>query len=85
MHGQKTLPLDGQASLDALWERFPEESRREVSRLYARLMEERERLIDYQCSPAARCAIGVKTAVKPVALRQKRRRHDSGGAIAGTR
>ena len=38
MHRQKTLPLDGQASLDALWERFPEESRREVSRLYARLM-----------------------------------------------
>jgi hypothetical protein len=40
MHRQKTLPLDGQASLDALWERFPEESRREVSRLYARLMAE---------------------------------------------
>ena len=29
-----------QASLDALWERFPEESRREVRRLYARLMAE---------------------------------------------
>ncbi len=40
MHRQKTLPLDGQASLDALWERFSEESRREVSRLYARLMAE---------------------------------------------
>ncbi len=38
MHRQKTLPLDGQASLDPLWERFPEESRREVSRLYARLI-----------------------------------------------
>ncbi len=40
MHRQKTLPLDNQESLDALWERFPEESRREVSRLYARLMAE---------------------------------------------
>ena len=40
MHRQKTLPLDGQASLDTLWERFSEESRREVSRLYARLMAE---------------------------------------------
>ena len=38
LHRQKTLPLDGQESLDALWERFPEEGRREVSRLYARLM-----------------------------------------------
>lgn len=38
MHRQKTLPLDGQQSLDALWERFPEECRRELSRLYARLM-----------------------------------------------
>ena len=38
MHRQKTLPLDGQKSLDALWEGFPEEDRREVSRLYARLM-----------------------------------------------
>ena len=38
MHRQKTLPLDGQESLDALWEGFPEESRREVTRLYARLM-----------------------------------------------
>jgi hypothetical protein len=38
MHRQKTLPLYGQESLEALWERFPEEGRREVSRLYARLM-----------------------------------------------
>jgi len=38
MRRQKTLPLDGQESLDALWEVFPEESRREVTRLYARLM-----------------------------------------------
>jgi hypothetical protein len=38
MHRQKTLPLDGQESLDALWEQFPEENRKEVSRLYARLM-----------------------------------------------
>lgn len=38
MHRQKTLPLDGQEALDALWERFPEEGRREVAELYARLM-----------------------------------------------
>lgn len=38
MHRQKALPLDGQESLEALWERFPEEARREVTRLYARLM-----------------------------------------------
>jgi len=38
MQRQKTLPLDGEQSLDALWERFPEEGRREVTRLYARLM-----------------------------------------------
>jgi hypothetical protein len=38
MHRQKALPLDGQESLAALWERFPEEGRREVARLYARLM-----------------------------------------------
>ena len=38
MQRQKTLPLDGQESLDALWERFPEEGRTEVTRLYARLM-----------------------------------------------
>jgi hypothetical protein len=38
MHRQKTLPLDGQESRDALWDGFPEEHRREVSRLYARLM-----------------------------------------------
>lgn len=38
MHRQKTLPLDGRESRDALWERFPEEGRREVSRLYARLI-----------------------------------------------
>jgi len=37
MHRQKTLPLDGQESLEALWEWFPEEGRREVSCLYARL------------------------------------------------
>ena len=38
MHRQKTLPLDGQEALDALWERFAEEGRREVVELYARLM-----------------------------------------------
>ena len=38
MDRQKTLPLDGQPSLDALWERFPEEGRREATQLYARLM-----------------------------------------------
>ena len=38
MHRQKTLPLDDQEPLEALWERFPGEHRREVSRLYARLM-----------------------------------------------
>ena len=38
MHRQKTLPLDVQKSLDALWEGFPEEDRREASHLYARLM-----------------------------------------------
>lgn len=38
MHRQKTLPLDGQEALDALWERFPGENRREVVELYARLM-----------------------------------------------
>ena len=38
MQRQKPLPLDGQESLEALWERFSEEGRREVSRLYARLM-----------------------------------------------
>lgn len=40
MHRQKTLPLDGQEALDALWERFPEDGRREVVSLYARLMAE---------------------------------------------
>ena len=38
MHRQKTLPLDGRQPLDVLWERFPEESRREVVEIYARLM-----------------------------------------------
>jgi hypothetical protein len=38
MQRQKTLPLDGEQSLEALWEGFPEEGRREVTRLYARLM-----------------------------------------------
>ena len=38
MHRQNTLPLDDQEALDALWERFPEEGRREVAELYARLM-----------------------------------------------
>jgi hypothetical protein len=38
MQRQKTLPLDGEQSLEALWEGFPEEDRREVTRLYARLM-----------------------------------------------
>jgi len=38
MHRQKTLPLDDQEPLEALWERFPAAHRREVSRLYARLM-----------------------------------------------
>ncbi len=38
MHRQKTLPLDGQQTMDALWEGFPEEGRREATQLYARLM-----------------------------------------------
>jgi hypothetical protein len=38
MQRQKPLPLDGEESLEALWERFPEEGRREVTRLYVRLM-----------------------------------------------
>lgn len=38
MHRQKTLPLDSQQALDALWLRFPEEIRREVVEIYARLM-----------------------------------------------
>lgn len=38
MHRQRTLPLDGQESLDALWQRFPEEGRRKVIEIYARLM-----------------------------------------------
>jgi hypothetical protein len=38
MHRQKTLPLVDQESLNALWEEFAEENRREVSRLYSRLM-----------------------------------------------
>jgi len=38
MHRQQTLPLDGQQSLDALWQRFPEKGRREVIQIYARLM-----------------------------------------------
>ncbi len=38
MHKQRTLPLDGQAPLEALWDRFPECSRQEVVTLYARLI-----------------------------------------------
>jgi hypothetical protein len=38
MHRQPTLPLDGQQSLDALWQRFPDKDRREVIQIYARLM-----------------------------------------------
>lgn len=38
MHRQRTLPLDGQESLEALWRRFPEEGRREVIAIYARLL-----------------------------------------------
>ncbi len=38
MHRQKTLPLDGQESLEALWQRFPEEGRREVIAIYAHLL-----------------------------------------------
>jgi hypothetical protein len=38
MHRQKTLPLDGQESLEALWQRFLEEGRREVIAIYARLL-----------------------------------------------
>jgi len=38
MHRQKTLPLDGQESLEALWQRFPEEGRREVIAICARLL-----------------------------------------------
>lgn len=38
MHRQKALPLDGRDALDALWPRFPEQNRREVVAIYARLM-----------------------------------------------
>lgn len=38
MQRQKPLPLDGEQSLGALWEGFPEEGQREVTRLYARLI-----------------------------------------------
>jgi hypothetical protein len=38
MHRQRTLPLDGPESLEALWRRFPEEGRREVIAIYARLL-----------------------------------------------
>jgi len=38
MQRQKPLPLDGEPSLEVLWEGFPEEGRREVTRLYACLM-----------------------------------------------
>jgi hypothetical protein len=38
MHRQPTLPLDGQQSLDALWQRFPHQGRQEVIRIYARLI-----------------------------------------------
>ena len=38
MQRQQTLPLDEQEALDALWQRIPEESRREVIRIYARLI-----------------------------------------------
>jgi hypothetical protein len=37
MHRQKTLPLDDQEPLEALWERFPEAHRRERHRSYAAL------------------------------------------------
>ncbi len=38
MHRQRTLPLDGQEALDALWQRVPEESRQKVIEIYARLL-----------------------------------------------
>lgn len=38
MHRQRTLPLDGQEALDALWQRFPEEARQKVLEIYARLL-----------------------------------------------
>lgn len=38
MHRQPTLPLDGREVLDALWRRLPEEGRREVIEIYARLL-----------------------------------------------
>jgi hypothetical protein len=38
MHLQKTLPLDGQEDWNALWKRFPIESRREIVEIYARLL-----------------------------------------------
>jgi hypothetical protein len=38
MHRQKTLPPDGQESLEALWQRFLEEGRREVIAICARLL-----------------------------------------------
>jgi hypothetical protein len=38
MHRQQTLPLDGQEDLSTVWEQLPEESRRQVIRIYARLL-----------------------------------------------
>ena len=38
MPKQKSLPIEGQQALDALWELFPEGNREAVVTLYARMM-----------------------------------------------
>lgn len=38
MPKQKSLPIEGQEALDALWELFSEDSREAVVTLYARMM-----------------------------------------------
>jgi hypothetical protein len=38
MHRQTTLPFRDEPDLDALWERLPEGSRRQLIRLWAQLM-----------------------------------------------
>ena len=38
MHRQRTLRFRDEPDIDALWERFPERSRRQLSRLWAQLM-----------------------------------------------
>lgn len=38
MHRERTLPFRDEPDIDALWERFPESSRRQLIRLWAQLM-----------------------------------------------